>query len=198
MRFGRWDEILGVPDFPENLSGSRALRHAARAVAFAAKSDLARAREEQQRFQQARTKVAKDATFGNNLVPDVLQVAEHLVAGEVLYRGGDRDNGLAELRKATAAEDALRYDEPPDWIQPSRHALGAALADAGRYGDAEAVFREDLRRIAGNGWALYGLAQALGKQMKSAESKRVHTDFQTVWKDADVQIRSACFCQQGV
>ena len=62
------------------------------------------------------------------------------LSGEILYRGGDREGGVAELRKATAAEDALRY----------------------------------------------------------GESKRVHTDFHTVWKDADVQIRSACFCQQGV
>jgi hypothetical protein len=128
----------------------------------------------------------------------VLQVAEHLITGEVLYRAGEREKGLAELRKATAAEDALRYNEPPDWIQPSRHALGAALADSGHHAEAEAVFREDLRRVAGNGWALYGLAQALAKQMKAAESKAVHTEFQAVWKDADVQIKSACFCQQGV
>src|SRR6185369_16076291 len=45
MRFGRWDEILAAPDFPPDLPGSRALRHASRAIAFASKGDLARARE---------------------------------------------------------------------------------------------------------------------------------------------------------
>ena len=198
MRFGRWDEILAAPEFEADLPGSRALRHAARAIAFAAKGDLAQARSEQQAFASARTKVSKDATYGNNPVGNVLQVAQHLVAGELHYRAGDRDKGLAELRKATAAEDALRYDEPPEWIQPSRHALGAALVDAGRYAEAETVFREDLRRVPGNGWALYGLSQALARQRKSAESKRVETKFQVVWKDADVQISSACFCRQGV
>jgi tetratricopeptide (TPR) repeat protein len=198
MRFGRWEEILAAPDFGDDLPGSRALRHVARAVAFAAQGDVVRARDEQQRFEEARAKVSKDAKYGNNPVSAVLQVAHHLVAGELLYRQGKIEKGLAELRFATAAEDALRYDEPPDWIHPSRHALGAALAQAGRHAEAERVFREDLRRVPGNGWALYGLTSVLARQRKNAEARRFQTQFQRVWKDADVQITSACFCQQGV
>jgi hypothetical protein len=38
----------------------------------------------------------------------------------------------------------------------------------------------------------------LARQRKSAESKRVETQFQVVWQNADIQISSACFCQQGV
>ena len=41
MRFGRWDEILAEPAFPEFVPISRALQHYARAVAYAAKDDLA-------------------------------------------------------------------------------------------------------------------------------------------------------------
>ena len=198
MRFGRWDEILAAPDFAPDLPGARALRHAARAVARSARGEVREAKEEQALFAQARTGVAPGATYGNNPVPAVLDVAAEMVAGEVLFREGRAEEGLAALRKAVALEDALRYDEPPEWINPVRHALGAALAQAGRFAEAEAVFREDLRRVPGNGWSLYGLAQALELQKNDAEASRFHKEFRAVWKQADVQIRSACFCQQGV
>lgn len=198
MRFGRWDEILAAPDFGPDLPGSRALRHAARAVAYSARGEVQKAKEEQALFAQARTKVAPDATYGNNPVSAVLDVAQQMVAGEVLLREGQAEEGLAALRKAVALEDALRYDEPPEWINPVRHALGAALSQSGRLAEAEAVFREDLRRVPGNGWSLYGLARALELQKNEADAKLFHERFRAIWKEADVQIRSACFCQQGV
>jgi len=198
MRFGRWDEVLAVPEFDEDLPGSRALRHMARAVALAARGEVAQAKEEQRLFAAAREKVVKDAIYGNNTVVEVLGVAARLLMGELLVREGQLDRGLAELRKAVAAEDKLRYNEPPDWIQPARHALGAALTAAGRHAEAEKAFREDLRRAPANGWALYGLSRALDLRNRKDESKRVHAQFESVWQKADVQIKSACFCQQGV
>jgi len=58
---------------------------------------------------------------------DLAAVAEHMLAGEILFREGKTDAGLAELREAVRREDALRYDEPPGWIIPVRHSLGASL-----------------------------------------------------------------------
>ena len=198
MRFGRWDEILATPDFEADLPGSRALRHVARAVAFAARGEIGKAKEEQRLFAVGRGQVSKDAIYGNSPVTSVLAVAERLMAGELLFREGQADRGLAELRKAAAAEDLLRYNEPPDWIQPVRHALGAALTTSGRHAEAEKVFREDLRRTPSNGWALYGLARVLELRNQKAESKQVRAEFEQVWQKADVEIKSACFCQQGV
>jgi tetratricopeptide (TPR) repeat protein len=198
MRFGRWEEILAAPDFEADLPGARALRHATRALAYSARGEVPQAKEEQRLFAEGRTKVSPDATYGNNPVSAVLDVAEQLLAGEVLFREGQSEKGLAALRKAVALEDALRYDEPPEWINPVRHALGAALSQAGQLAEAEAVFREDLRRTPGNGWSLYGLSRALELQKNQAEAQRFQQEFHGVWKEADVQIRSACFCQQGV
>jgi hypothetical protein len=48
-----------------------------------------------------------------------------------------------------AAEDKLRYSEPSDWVVPVRHALGAFLLKDGQATEAEAVYREDLRRWPG-------------------------------------------------
>jgi tetratricopeptide (TPR) repeat protein len=198
MRFGRWDEVLAEPPFPDYVPISRSLQHYARAVAFAAKDDLKSAVAEQAAFLEARTRVPKEATFGNNTGADVLDVAESFMRGEILFRSGKIDEGLASLREAAAREDKLRYDEPPDWIQPVRTALGAALLQAGRTAEAEAVFREDLARLPGNGWGLYGLMRSLQIQRKAAEARSVEEQFDATWKQADVKIKSACLCLPGV
>jgi hypothetical protein len=194
VRFGRWDEVLAAPDFPDHLPLARALRHAARAVALAAQKRPARA--ELAEFVAARAKVAPDATFGNNSAAALLAVAGHLAAGEVAIAEGHSDAGLDELRRAAAAEDELRYDEPPDWLLPARHALGAALLRAGRAADAEAVYRDDLSHLPENGWSLWGLARALELQHKDAAA--VHARFRDIWRDADVELTTSCFCIPGV
>jgi tetratricopeptide (TPR) repeat protein len=198
MRFGRWDEILAEPPFPDYVPISRSLRHYARAVAHAAKDDVPSALAEQAAFAEARKLVTKEAFFGNNSGWDVLDVAESFMRGEILFRSGKVDEGLAALREAAAREDKLRYDEPPDWIQPVRHALGAALLQAGRFAEAEAAFREDLAKLPGNGWGLYGLSRALQLQKKADEARAVEEQFDAAWKQADVKIKSACLCLPGV
>ncbi len=196
MRFGRWDEILATPDFPDNLPMARTLRHAARGVALAAQGNLPAAVVEQQAFVTARAKVAADAQFGNNSAADILTVAAGLLDGEIAIHGQKLDAGIARLRSAVEAEDALRYDEPPDWIQPVRHALGAALLKAGRPTDAEAVYREDLRRLPENGWSLWGLQRSLRLQKKDATA--VEARFEKVWSESDLPLSSSCLCLPGV
>jgi tetratricopeptide (TPR) repeat protein len=198
MRFGKWNEILAEPAFPDFAPISLSLQHYARAVAYAAKNDLAAAKKEQAAFLEARKKVPAEATFGNNAGTALLDVAEKVMEGEILFRSGKIDEGIAALREGVKREDALRYDEPPDWIQPVRHPLGAALLQAGRFAEAESVFREDLVKLPDNGWALYGLGRALRLQKKNKEAAEVEARFKAIWKDADVKLKSACLCLPGV
>jgi tetratricopeptide (TPR) repeat protein len=198
MRFGRWDELLAVPDFGEELPASRALRHAARAIALAAKHQHAEAKEEERLFFEGRARVPDSESLGMNPMAKILDVAEHLARGEVLLQAGSIEPGLAELRLAVAAEDQLRYDEPPDWLQPTRHALGAALSRWRHHAEAIAVFREDLRRTPGNGWSLYGLARELRSGGHAVEAAKLEAQFKTVWAKADTPIKSACMCLSGV
>jgi len=198
MRFGRWDEILAEPAFPDFVPISRALQHYARAVAYAAKDDVPSALVEQAAFLEARARVPKEAFFGNNTGSDVLDVAESFMRGEILLRSRKTDEGLAALREAAAREDRLRYDEPPDWILPIRHALGAALLQAGKPAEAETVFRQDLKRLPDNGWSLFGLGRALRLQGKDTEAADVEARFKDIWAGADVELKSSCFCQPGV
>jgi tetratricopeptide (TPR) repeat protein len=198
MRFGRWDEILGEPELPESAPISRSLRHYARAVAHASKGNVPAAEKEQAAFLEARARVPKEAFFGNNSGSDILDVAESLMKGEILYRAGKAEEGLAALREAVVREDKLKYNEPPDWIQPVRHPLGAALLQAGRFAEAETVFREDLAKLPGNGWGLYGLQRAVALQKKEAEAAAAEKEFDAVWQKADLKIKSPCLCLPGV
>ena len=59
--------------------------------------------------------------------------------------------------------------------------------------EAESVYWDDLRMHPKNGWALYGLGQALRAQGKNDQAKLVEADFKTAWKDADIQLTASRF-----
>jgi len=199
IRFGMWDEILAEPDnYPDYLTGTRAFHHAARAIAYAAKGDPEDARKEQAIFLEKANLVPKEETFGNNTAADLLALAGRMTEGEILIRENKLEAGIAELREAIKREDALKYDEPPGWLIPIRHSLGATLVRNGRYAEAEQVYREDLRKLPDNGWSLYGLAESLRAQNKNvAETKATQTKFKKMWARAETKITSSCFCQPG-
>ncbi len=197
LRFGRWDEMLNEPEPREILPITRAFRHYARGVAYAAKGETAAARAEQKQFLAAKSALPDEAMFVQNPAADVLAVADRMLEGEILYREGKADEAIAALREAIAAEDKLRYIEPPDWIQPVRHVLGAVLMDCERFADAEQVFREDLVKHPHNGWSLHGLSRSLARQGKMDAAKAVDVKFRAAWKHADVQLTSSCFCLPG-
>ncbi len=194
MRFGRWDDVLREPAPATYFPIATSFWHFARGIAYAAQGHLPEAEREQAAFREAVKHVPQDARVGNSPAYKVLTVAEQMLVGEVEFRRRNIDASVAALRKAIAAEDDLNYDEPPDWLQPVRHTLGAVLVSAGRYPEAEAVYREDLKRWPENGWSLYGLASALRRGGSPAEADRVEKRFREAWKRADVRIGSSCLC----
>jgi predicted Zn-dependent protease len=107
------------------------------------------------------------------------------------------DEAFATLREGIVLEEALVYDEPPGWMQPVRHALGALMMGVNQPAEAEVVYREDLVKNPGNGWAMLGLEQALIAQGKSAEAAQVKQLRTVAWARADVKPTSSCYCQPG-
>jgi tetratricopeptide (TPR) repeat protein len=197
MRFGRWEEVLAEPEPRRGLPFSRAIWHFTRAVSLAALDRKDAATQERELFHVAISAVPKDWTFGNNLASDLLAVATRVLDGEMAARGGRLEESASLLREAAKLQDALRYDEPPDWIQPARHTLGAVLLRAGKPVDAEKVYREDLSQYPENGWSLYGLARSLRAQGREAEAKSADARFSTAWNAADIRIDSTCHCLPG-
>jgi predicted Zn-dependent protease len=74
-----------------------------------------------------------------------------------------------------------------------RQSLGAVLLAANRPAEAEAVYREDLRRNPENGWSLYGLTQSLRAQQKDDEAAVTAQRFHVAWVRADVTLSGSRF-----
>jgi len=197
MRFGLWNEILEDPVPGTDVPTARAFAHFARGVAFAALGRIDEAERERAAFSEAAAKVPKEYLWGANASSAVLAAHVPYLEGELAFRRGERETAEAKLREAVRLEDALKYDEPPPASVPARHALGAVLLAAGRAKEAEAVYREDLRRSPENGWSLQGLARALRMQEKPGAAE-VQARFRAAWRRADMDVTTSCLCVPGV
>lgn len=194
MRFGKWEELLAEPPPPGNLPFSQALWRYTRVASLAALGRLDEARAEQKVFEQAAAKVPHTQTFGNNSATNLLQIGRHMLDGEIAAQEKRYDEAIRHLREGVKIEDTLRYDEPPDWIQPVRHTLGAVLLKAGKAEEAERVYLEDLQKYPNNPWSLFGLRQALHAGGKKEEVDVAQRNFNKAWANADIQMTASCLC----
>jgi tetratricopeptide (TPR) repeat protein len=176
VTFGRWDEVLSAPRPPEDLRVATALTAYARGVALAATGDPTAAREELAAL-RALAQGGYDATSAA-----VLRIAELALAAEIAARGGSLRDAARDFRAAMALEDELPYMEPPYWYYPIRHSLAAVELRAGNAAGAERLYREDLRTYPNNGWAQYGLMEALRAQRRWAEAEEVQRSFEAMWQ----------------
>ncbi len=126
--------------------------------------------------------------IGPTPVSSILRIAALGLSGEIKQASGDTNSAILDYEAAVAIEDNNGYIEPPDWPQPMRHYLGAALLDAGRANEAEVIYREDLEWHQNNGWALFGLWQSLAAQGKSKEAKIVYEKYEHAWRNADTKL----------
>ena len=187
VRFARWDDILNDKGPRHDTPFTRGAWRFARAMALTATGRLTEADQELKELQKVVDDPALKAqvTFSNNSGHAILRIAPDVVAGEIAAKRKDWDRAILHLDRAIRHEDALIYQEPPDWHAPVRQNLGAVLLEAGRAEEAETVYWEDLRKNPGNGWSLFGLVQALKAQAKSDEAALVQKRFENAWKEAD-------------
>jgi tetratricopeptide (TPR) repeat protein len=193
VRFGLWDELLAMSAPDTRLTGLHAGYLYGRAMALAAKGRVAEARAVVGELQALSASKQAETAAGMNTVRDVLAVAVPVVQARIAGADHHTDQAIAALRQAVAAEDHLAYNEPRDWFFPVRQLLGAALLRAGQRGEAEQVFRQDLRQNPDNGWALYGLGAALRAQGKSAAALDVARQFDAAWRHADIVLAAPAF-----
>ena len=193
VRFGRWDEALKEPGPPPSERYAHGVWHCARGMALAGKGDLVGAAAALDSLRACAALVPPDMIVSINSAPLLLRIATNALAGELAAHGKHGEEALRALRLAVAQEDSLHYDEPPTWYWPVRHTLGAALLQFGQAKEAEAVYREDLRRHPENGWGLAGLANALRAQGNAKEATAVDARFRKAWAEADVELAASAF-----
>jgi tetratricopeptide (TPR) repeat protein len=192
LRFEKWDAVLAEPAPPKDLILDRTVTLYARGAAFAAKGDLksaAAARDEL-------AAVISASDFSKYDGPGMPAKAMatlglDILDGEIARAHGDTAGAVAHFQAAAEVEHSLPYTEPPWWHQPVSHLLGAALLAAKRPAEAEAVYRESLKSYRDDGWALYGLAQALDAQGKEEAANEARRQFKAAWTRADVKLASS-------
>ncbi|WP_297773748.1 hypothetical protein [uncultured Roseovarius sp.] len=207
IRFGMWEEILAaeLPEDAELYAMTTALMRYARTVALSNTGKIDKAEAEAKKFDAAHKAVPESRMLFNNTCQDILKVAEAMMRGELEYKKGNEEAAFEHLRRSVELDDNLPYDEPWGWMQPTRHALGALLLDAGRYDEAEAVYRADLGlddtlaracQHPANAWSLHGLHECLTRRSEKVEALHVKRLLDHALARAEVPIKSSCYCRQ--
>src|SRR6266571_719608 len=195
-RFGKWDEMLREPEPPTTSAYLRGMWHYARGTAFLGKGQIDSADQEFAKLDETMADKSLDQPlFSPNTGRMVLSIAREVLAGEIAAAKKNYDAAVAHLERAVRLEDALVYTEPAEFHYPPRLALGAVLLEANRPAEAETVYWEDLKRNRENGWALFGLMQALKAQGKNEEASLVESRFKKAWARADITLTSSRFGQ---
>jgi tetratricopeptide (TPR) repeat protein len=121
-------------------------------------------------------------------VHSFLDVAALELHAAVLMAQGKSTEADAAFVKATSAERALGYREPPYYIRPVSETRGDALMRARRYADAKKAYQAALEERPNSGFPLYGIAQA---DAAAGDKTAANADFQALlsaWKNADATL----------
>ena len=172
VQFASPAQILAMKAPAAELPYPNAMRHYARAVAYANQRNRAGFNRELALLQAMR----KSGDFKTMVdqgvpAPDLLNLAETVAKARWAYASRNYAEAARLYRDAISTEDKITYMEPPWWYYPVHQSLGAALYRSGRYDEAREAFTAALAKAPNNGWALYGLAateRAEGRKLQAA------------------------------
>lgn len=174
--------VLAAPAPDARLPYAAAMRHYARAVAYAQLRDQRGFDHELAALNALKTSPAfADMVAQGVPAPDLLALAEAVAHGRMAMARGRPAQAAEHYRRAADLEAALPYMEPAFWYYPVHQSLGAALYQAGRPDLAADAFRLALTQTPNNGWALYGLARAEAAQGRAAEAAAADQALRTAW-----------------
>ena len=175
VRFSEWDQVLAEPKPSFSTPFTNAMWKYSRAMAFIGTNRLEDAGRELDEIKALITDPALkgQTTFSSNSGIGILRIAPEVIAGEIAAKRQDWERAITHFERAVRYEDALVYQEPPDWHVPARQNLAAALMAAGRADEAETVLWEDLKRNPEHVWNLSLLSKALRMQNKTDDANLI-------------------------
>ena len=193
VKFGKWDDILTIENELPDLDYPTAILHYARGMSYLGKGDLKAAKNELTALEKiASNEALKEITIWEiNSVYELVQIANKVLRAEILANENDVSQSIALLREAIAIEDALNYNEPPDWFFSVRHHLGAEQLEAGLYEDAIVTYKQDLINLPKNGWALKGLSLAYSKLGDRSGQNDAESRFKEAWITSDIELETS-------
>ena len=190
--FGKWNEILKLQPDHTGTPYLDGIWSYVLGSAHLAKGNMSQAQIELSKLKKiANSPNADQYRVGATPTSSVLKVAAYGLEGETHMAKGEYSRAVASFKKGVEIEDLNNYTEPPDWAQPMRHYLGAALLKSNKPEEAEIVYRRDLRWNQNNGWSLFGLYQSLKMQGKASESEEIYKKWTESWKLSDIDIQAS-------
>ena len=190
VKLGKWDTILNMNLDTYDLKYPKAIKHYAEGMAHLGKNNLKEAKENLVKLEVlAKDESLREITIWDiNTVYDLVQMAKKVLYAEILSKEGKHKESITLLKEAVAFEDALNYNEPPDWFFSIRHYLGAVQIEAGQYKEAINTYEADLKRLPKNGWAHYGLKSAYQNLNDTENVSRINDLIKNSWATADIEI----------
>ena len=191
--FGRWSEIL-AGDGPKSDEPMELVAWSfSRGLAYLRMGHVDVAHGHLEEIDEALANADPSATFRYSPLADVVALPRSILAGEILNAQGKAEEAVSVLKHGIEKEDGLIYSEPRAWHMPVRHTLGAILLENDRTAEAEQVYRDALEDLPNQGWAYFGLMQALDAQKKTAQAQEARREFDRYWVRADTWLRSSRF-----
>lgn len=180
--FTKPEDVLALSAPDADFPFVRATWHYARGVALARLGRADEARAEVAAI-DALAKTPEITALPDAGVPggDVLSIATREIEARIAQAAGDHARAAAMFAEAAGIQDRLPYMEPPFWYYPVHQSLGAALLALGRSEEAEAAFREALKRSPNNGWAAAGLLYVAEARGDASAAEEARTLMQKNW-----------------
>ncbi|QUT06494.1 hypothetical protein KFK14_03235 [Sphingobium phenoxybenzoativorans] len=172
--------LMAMPAPDARLKTAGQVWRALRAESLARAGRTADAKREIAAMRQAR----KGAKIDRELQP-LITLAETIALSRIAESAGDGRRAIALLQKAERIETSFDYNEPPLWHQPVGLALGGLLLRRGDVKGANAAFDRALARRPGNGWAMWGKAQALAAAGDAEASRALLEKQRKAWRGTE-------------
>jgi tetratricopeptide (TPR) repeat protein len=195
IRYGKWENILALPEIPDSVVYARILLEYGRGIAFAR---LGRTKEAEISLQklnqvlQANERLnIKMGAFNTAYAGG--EIAHAMLNGIIAEEKNNLDEAIHWFSEAVKLEDQLIYNEPRDWLLPTRQYLAAVYLKKGSLNEAEKILWEDLRINPDNGWALTGLGIALDKKGNKKEASTIKKSLDKLGNQKDFNKKSPVF-----
>jgi tetratricopeptide (TPR) repeat protein len=188
VRLGRWDQILKEPDPAKEWKYAVVMDCFAKGLAYVRKKDLPSA---EGCLNKLKINLA-DTLLNIRRVPynkpsQSGNIAANILAGEIAYAEGKKEEAIALFRKAVLLEDQLIYREPKEWLIPSRQYLGFYLLKMKKSKEAELVYKQDLVKNPANGWSLIGMYHTAKAQHKDLDAKTYWEQYELAFITSDLK-----------
>jgi hypothetical protein len=131
--FGKWQALLAEPAPSADRVYLNGAWHYFRGRAFAGLGEIDKADHELKALaQSSRGPALKDVLSGANSAGPILAMLSSALSGEIAKARGRYGDAVLAFEQAVRLQDALNFNEPPDWPHSMRLYLEAALLKAGR------------------------------------------------------------------